>query len=531
MGPSESHTPLYPLWPAKYFERPERGTCVIDRLPSSLLFYVFELVHGEDAIPISRYQAQTRLTIKSIINVSKRWHRLGLRVMLTRIHLEVGSEAEAPHFRRWLTGRLEKNESLRSSTREIFIIFRDRPTTYENQNRRADEPWVAETLQLLRWWHRSLQKVELDGPVFMRSAKRVLWQLTKMPLKELCFQEISLAFFLKYFHFPGIKRLSWSRMSWSDDPERLVALFSGEASEFSVSVAIAKDREKSLDLEELSISNPYIPVDKLELLLRACKSLRRFDFGYWLTMDKRYTVPNLQRLLDVQAHSMRETNLGHIFESSQGGIEREMMIDFTSMSQLNWLSLNADNVYCLDPAYFAMMVCAPRLQYLTINFESEAEYGVYSSRLNQLLYEWLVDFAVTWSSFTQSMHEKLRFHLDGGLDWSIDDRTFDPTEGYVRPWPWDYLEAAKRAVATHGIELTWTQPLEYKKEWRKILLESWERTHFPPEERHYSGDLESEVESIEYKSRMNVVKHEHDPRQQRLCRGFLIPHSRRPCVH
>ena len=253
------------------------------------------------------------------------------------------------------------------------------------------------------------------------------------------------------------------------------------------------------------------------------------------TEDAQYTVNDLQQLLDIQAESIREIALGHIFDRNGHcpGDCRDM-IDFTRMAQLQRLSLNADNVFCLDPEYFAAIICAPWLTHVTINFDSEAQYGVYSSRLKQSTHDWLVRFATARFVQVTKPSRKLCVHLGGGLDYPyIDHRTFDTAEELFIEWPypWDYLEAARQKLEACAIEMTWTMPEVTKEEWRTRLLSEWKDRHLTWDERYPREDSVADIEVLENRSSRAESYHDHDPRQRRFCQEFLVQHARRSCVH
>lgn len=364
-----------------------------------------------------------------------------------------------------------------------------------------------------------------------------MWQLAKMPLKELHLDDVSLAFFLKYFHFPGLQRLSWAGMGWCDNPDQLLWFRPhSPASNAGQRLLLANDRARFTEIQYLSVSSPSIPLEKLKLFFQACVSLRRFETRYMSErMDAQYTVADLQRLLDIQAESIRKIALGHIlYRNGYSPGDCKDMIDFTRMPQLERLSLNADNVFCLDPEYFAAMICAPRLGYLIIEFESEAQYGVSSRCLQQSTHDWLVRFSTAHSTRGTNSSPKLCLHLDGGLDHPfIDYRTFDSTEElFIRwPYPWDYLEAAKQKLEADGVELTWTTPSDTKEEWQKRLLREWKDRHLSFKERYAHFFFVADDELAEDESSRAESDHDHNPRQRRFCQEFLEQNARRPCVH
>lgn len=459
---SRAHQPClnFKVSPLKPPAVPGSGPAPIAGLPDSLLLYIFELEHGEDTTPQSLYHDE-RSTIWSIIRVCKWWYCLGMQVMLSKIDLELGDRDRVPHFRRWLCHLLSKNESLRSYTHEAIISF-----AYGFQRRyehEVEDVVLAEILQLLRWWLPSLQKVKMgrlmDSPVSSRAVQRLTWQLVKMPLKHRNFTDASLPFFFKYFHFPGLKRLSWLDMSWGKDPDQLMALYSESSAPASrESHLLASERVQSLDLQELSTYNPSLPADKLKTLLVACKTLRSFKLRYLGDQeDEFYTEADVQQLLDLQGESLREITLGHICHTENsylwlvGG-----MIDFSRMPQLERLSLNADDVFAADPRLFASTLLPPRLKRFTIQFDTESQHGNCSREIDQCTHDWLVNFSIARSESMLGRETELNIHVRGHLEvlYINGFSDFDPAKGFPARYPWDYLKEAKLAVERYSITLT-----------------------------------------------------------------------------
>ena len=133
---------LYPIFaPTILYPRQRIQPPAIERLPDSLLLYIFELDHGKEPIPYQRCW-DDRSTIWSVVRVCRRWHRIGIRVMLSSLYLEVGQGNKPLPFRRGLLRMLDGNEGLLTCTRKLKIVFTDRIGN-ERYKYGIDESWVS----------------------------------------------------------------------------------------------------------------------------------------------------------------------------------------------------------------------------------------------------------------------------------------------------------------------------------------------------------------------------------------------------
>ncbi|MCJ1431890.1 hypothetical protein MMC27_001246 [Xylographa pallens] len=170
-----------------------------------------------------------------------------------------------------------------------------------------------------------------------------------------------------------------------------------------------------------------------------------------------YTLPGIQRMLDVQCKSLKRIHLG-IF---RGGSP-----DFSAFSCLEWLSISMWQLQETEPAIVFRKLAAPRLRVLRISFSPEDQHSESHTDFTQPVVNWFSDFAACKtknSAATASGLETILVVFKPNIGSWLGREILDC------PWPWDNLEEAARRVSEHNITLTYDEPTCTRQIWHEWM--------------------------------------------------------------
>lgn len=447
----------------------EKALCVIDTLPDSLLLYVFELDHGNNELPTSQAwrSKEEKSTIRSISSVCKRWNAISAPLMYRHVRTELSRDEGRNRDCQRLLNNLLNDTALPTWTKEVFILI---DNMHSADFERED---AAAFVNILRLWRPSLRGARVHGNIGLLESRSVLFQLSKMPLEEISFSGyqggISLSFFLKYFQYPGLKKLRLDRVSWNRNRDLPGGAWQGEKRDPYVDEDhhLPEERRYTTELKALHISDPAVPARTLRILFKWPRALKSVKFSYLMMSmwADRYHTRAIQELLDLQAHSLRSIECGHIAQF-QSTIQ---IPDFTDMIELESLRLNKSCLFNLPVADICRKLSAPKLKTFILVFDTEDQHGTSSDEVDKETIKWLVDFARTWrSSRRQEAGSILQIHFDfcPEMPWGSDPEEIE--------WPWRYLEIARSEIEQYNVELTWTEPRWNAQQWYDGIKESWD---------------------------------------------------------
>ena len=512
-------------------EIPESGilkSTPINALPDSLLLDIFEIdyYHASDharTFPLSALHRfdDKKITTMSILRVCRRWNVIATPLLYRRVRVELRKTRIALSAA-LLLRTLQSQPQLRSFTREVDILLDSLSTPAFSQNA------VLQLIQLLRFWQVGLRSASIHGRIDAAESRSVLLQLGKSSLENLScsgfFGGISLSFLLTYFELSRARKLSLSRVSDRDHSKSLGS--SSGRSSMNEQVALPLERHHPSELKELDLSDPFLPVQTLDVLFRQLKSLERLRMTFLMqsTDAGTYTVAAIERLVHFQRHSLRRIEFGHMCQVSDG-------LNLTKMIALESLKLNESTVFHTSAVKAASSLAAPKLKHFIIEWSTEDQHDSDPMSDMQQTTIWVQQFITTRKSHLpdelNALEEiKLDFcpHLQYGVTWES-----------VRQ-PWRYLEQARAKLENFGVRLSYLKPISDDQDWHKYLDGSWEPPESPDimDETDASGTeadvadmcCSDDVDNSECVA--SFTEHNHDPAQSRLCRrlGFQVS-----CVH
>lgn len=499
------------------------GPCAIERLPDTLLLYIFDIDEKHSKITDI---PGIKSTIESIVAVSQRWHSLATPILYRKIQIEIESDAKSLRLRRRLYDTLANNANLRSLTRDLTLHF------CQNFRRVVEEDLedIDQILQLLCWWRPHLQGVGITGDLARPIASQLVMQLSeelpllrRLRLSPTTFS-ISLAYLFKHFDLSNLEQLSASDVGWDADPNLLVVRSPRSLlPEFEFEMSFLDELSPLTNLQTIILGGPNAPAGSLKPLLMSPRCLRSFVLHHigWGNHINSYTTHAIQKLVDLQAGSLREISLGRFaaWKPSAVGTYKPQLLDVRHMPNLEELSLNASLVLDCQPAYLAEMISAPSLRFFEIEFDSEDQHCD-PANLDEARQQWLVDFSVGRSQNTSSVPTGLEVHLNGHVE-AHTSYSYDPGVGYGR-WAWHDHVATKQELVKYGVNLSWTVPEYTQEEWQAKNMQAHE-VHERESVRRKAGP-HNDDHSREFEDQI------HDAMQLRICRLFL---SDTPsfCVH
>lgn len=507
------HVVAYERFPPDHPELLYSGPCAIERLPDSLLLDIFELDDRNGKNRDNRDQS----TIESIVAVSQRWERIAAPILYSKLELQIESDEKSLKSRRRLFNTLAKRDHLRSLTRDLTLHIQQHFTREVLE----DPEDVEQLFQLLDWWRPHLRYIGITGDLARPVGTKITMQVSQgFPLmRKLHLSSstlpVSLACLLKHFDLSTLQLLSGNDIGWNSDPDQLVVRSREPLlANFEPDPGLLDQLLPLTNLETIVLGGPDAPAGMLKPLFMFPKSLRKFDLHHigWGVHINSYTTHAIQKLVDLQAGSLREFSLGNFaaWAPNADGTYEPQMLDVRHMPNLEKLSLNAHLVLNCLPTYVAAMISAPRLRCLQIAFDSEDQHDEIAD-LNETRRKWLTEFAIAWSRKRRGEGGNLEVFLDGYIE-AYSTYTYDPVVGHG-PWAWQEHEAAKQELATYDIKLSWTEPEYTEAEWQAKTI----RAH----EEHERERLRSKAGLHGYDRSRQFDEHVHDARQLRICRLFM----------
>ena len=519
-------SPWDKVFPAEMPETGTLGSDLINALPDSLLLDIFEVdyyqVSDQDrAFPAPALRAfdHKKTTTKSILKVCRRWNAIATPLLYRRVRIELRKSRAAARPVTRLLSTLQAEPQLRSWTREVDILLDGLSASDFSRGQ------AMELVQLLRFWEAGLRSASIHGCIWEAESRLILLQLGRLSLEEFTssgyYSGISLSFLLTHFELSKMKKLKLSRVRLRDHSG------SSEGSSWppipDKQVLPLKELHHPSELKELDLSDPYVPAQSLDVLLRQPKSLERLRMTFLMhSIDaKTYTVAAIERLLHFQRHSLRYIEFGLMCQVNEG-------LDLTKMTALEILRLNSDTVFCTSAVKAASRLAAPKLKHFIIEYSTEDQHENSPMSDMEQITSWLQQFIATRKSF-------LANELDMLEEIELD---FYPELSYGVTWenvrqPWQCLDQTRKKLESFGVKVSYPKPISDDLDWHKYLDGSWE----PPEIVDESDASGTEPDVAEVCCSDDVdhsqcvasfAEHNHDPAQTRLCQTLAFRVS---CVH
>lgn len=225
-------------------------------------------------------------------------------------------------------------------------------------------------------------------------------------------------------------------------------------------------------LTTLRLDAPSTPPEVTEKLLQWPRHLTSLSITNLVNANytSMYTIAAVQTLLDTQRDSLQHVVLGRIIEKGKNGIP-----DLSGFQCLRTLQVSAYNFLALRPEKALENLSAPLLHHLTLSWGKEDRLKEQYFAMTETHVTWLERFAVCMTS-DHATHPRLPKIF---VEFSPDNHLW--AENYISrfivgnfgnawegpEWPWDYLEVAARALSGYGVDMTYSEPIWTRLEWRQ----------------------------------------------------------------
>ena len=301
---------------------------------------------------------------------------------------------------------------------------------------------------------------------------------------------IPLQLVLTKFKQPSLKKVHLSRVGLGDraiavtDHTRPVTV----PEETSLDVMRLIDGSPVL-IETLELSEPYVPAAITEMLLTWPKALVHLRMNMLCHANYRYNVHNLQKILDVQRHSLQTVALGvyPTWREFPSGIP-----DFSQYSSLRYLKMSMDNLLSEDPKVAATKLTAPSLVKVCGDFATEDQHEASLQAFGSAEHDWLVKFASCKTFHRNDQHQDgisgfhmimdntsglLATRVSAGILQKLETMQIEyhPQDYWSTlvdiPWPWKEMQKAREVVSRFSLNLIY-EPTYTEQDWAQKAAKS-----------------------------------------------------------
>jgi hypothetical protein len=216
-------------------------------------------------------------------------------------------------------------------------------------------------------------------------------------------------------------------------------------------------------LTSLTLHDPSAALHVTEHILRLPKRLEHLSITSLITAFRwsEYNCAAIQHFLSIHQQSLKSITLGNIH--SPRGTKR-LTPNFTSFPCLEKISMSAHDIICQEtPSIALSKLAAPLLRSLSLSYCSEHEPIERFEDFQAEQVNWLREFA---SLRKESPSSKL---VELHINFSPKHCRVSDNE-VIPPWPWEYVEQAKQAVAEFGMTLEYedsSRHFQSREEWNK----------------------------------------------------------------
>ena len=441
--PSPPHEPL--------------GECYIDKLPDELLAEILSYFPPQ----VFPYEPLTYEQCPLIALVCKRWERNYDATLYQMVSL-----SEHPRLQQVHTGRnikiLREQAELRHHVRQInvHLDYISEATCGQITDIIKSCPTVRTVSLCLNW---SVKPWPIVRAVGMLPRLEVLW------LSGFSYR-MYLQMILGYFNHPTLRELRLCYYSLAKFGAPAVSLFpfgppeapsQDELDELSV---VARSRSSAIT--SLELTTPYTsPLCTMILVDWPSKLVRLSLTGLTDSMNgSHYTLDVVERIFNIHRDSLQHITVGRIqnrptqygkWVAVGGGIP-----DFSKFQCLRELQIFADNMLAEKPSEAAAKLAAPLLRHLTMEFGEGVSHVAFAG--TQLL--WMAEFASKGPIGEPNTNLQTIF-----VDFQpiCDSRAVHHEK--AGPWPWEYLQQAKKEFSRYNVALTYSEPSCTKEEWDEMM--------------------------------------------------------------
>ena len=422
------------------------GETATSQLPDEILAIIFSYVP-----PSHEPHGVWNPIILSVPYVCKRWCRVYEAVLYSAIY---PSEAwyKDPHGVSRLLNNLSRHPARGSYVREVsFTLWRPKAVTWKR---------AYSLLSCCKRIRSASLHADLTADALPLIELLATHPLQRLNLSGQC-SGPGLRMLIDYFSLSTLQHLYLSRYGVTTG--QLAAEWRR-----SIVVPISQDfldqvlppyRLYTSPLTSMILNDPSTPSEVTAHLLRWPSRLERLTLTglNHSVYQEDYTLPAVQRMLDVQCKSLKRIDLG-IF---RGGAP-----DVSAFPCLEWLSISMLQLQDTEPATVFMKLAAPRLRVLRMSFSPEYQHSESHTDFAQSEVDWFSDFAACKtknSAATASHLETILVVFKPNIGSWLGIELLDC------PWPWDYLEEAARRVSEHKITLTYGEPACTRQDWHELM--------------------------------------------------------------
>lgn len=234
-----------------------------------------------------------------------------------------------------------------------------------------------------------------------------------------------------------------------------------EASAKMLSDILPKERYRTSNISKMTLSDPVCSPNVSLLLVSWPASLT--DLVITSLCDSRYgaeyTPSAMRDILNIHAASLQRIELDTLCSVGH------RIPDFSQFSSLESLRISSYNIFQDPPSIALSKLCSPSLRFLSINFWPGGRHAEDFREFAANRVQWLTEIAASKASEYPSCGLE-EIHIGFQPDMSY----VEPEEMEDKTWPWQYLEQAKAALASHGLKLTWTKPRCTREAWEEVMM-------------------------------------------------------------
>ena len=457
--------------------------CHIAVLPDEILLEIFSYIPLKAHWEVRKGESQAPLVF-----VCQKWHRVYEPILFRRIPLAIGVSGHFPEKTipgaRQLLAMIKAHPQIRNYPRALHLEL-----NYPASLTFPDLLCLIELCKELRTiiLHSDILRPSL--PFFQTLISHPLLEDLTLggyfelgPTLELIFQTFSL---------PKLKRLRLESYQLRGDYFDPILPFRNAHTGKAITGKTLEDlqapyRHHRSSVEILELLDPRCQPLVTEYILRGysclvdlaltCFSKRAMDF---------YSTDEIQKLLDMHSKSLKRIKLGFY---ANGGAA---MPNFTEFPCLEEVHLSAYNVVKTAKQDALEKLSAPKLQLLTLAFNTEDEYiGIHQGlkvgqndcrprRIECGVALWIEYFALLKKSHSHEVKldkvnvefrssdnpHRYRFRTPGAND---SDTSLIWSDHGVE-WPWEQLEVAREKAAVYGLKMEYSKPTWTREEWDRII--------------------------------------------------------------
>ncbi|KAH8590584.1 hypothetical protein B0O99DRAFT_301563 [Bisporella sp. PMI_857] len=239
-----------------------------------------------------------------------------------------------------------------------------------------------------------------------------------------------------------------------DDRYRSITITESELEELA-----PRNKYHSWKVTSLRLSDPCCDPNVTEVILRMPEYLEQLNFDelYRSTSASKYDCAMVQQLLDIHRKTLKLIKLGRI------PYENQILLDFSQYPCVEKLSISGFDFMSIATPEAALPKLPPFLTHLILDITPVNQHEPFTVDQQVAWVSWLTEFSsLKQSKYPQSRLEEIFIKFE----WTEKPRWLTPRNS--APWPWEYLEKAKIAVARFGLTIGYEEPLLPEDMWNEL---------------------------------------------------------------